>query len=89
MEKYNRMIRTLINSTEEKNELPGQILSFNADKLFSKQNKTKRQRSIIGLFVFVLLPFGRWGGHIYHGKDPQTSECNRITERVLYLFNAN
>lgn len=58
-EKHNRMIGTLINSTEEKNELPGQILSFNADESFSKQNKTRQWKSHwFCCFMFVLVPFG-------------------------------
>lgn len=50
MEKYNRIIGTLINSTVGKNELPGKILSFNSDKLFSKQNKTATEESYVLLF---------------------------------------
>lgn len=53
------MIGTLINSTKEKNELPGQILSFNADESFSKQNKTRQWMSHrFCCFMFILVPFG-------------------------------
>lgn len=60
MEKYNRIIGTLINSTVGKNELPGKILSFNSDKLFSKQNKTATEESYVLLFYVysVTLFFG-------------------------------
>lgn len=57
MEKYNRIIGTMINSTIGKNELPGKILSFNADKLFSKQNSNRRVICFVVLCLFHYLIF--------------------------------
>lgn len=54
MEKYNRLIGTLIISAGEKHELPGKFFSFNSDKLFSRYNKTSA--------------FGE--GHFYYVRDP-------------------
>lgn len=72
------MVGTLVNSTGDKNELPRQILSFNADKLFSRQNRKSLEESEVFLFcVYSTIFFGQCCV-----RDPQTLEFDRITERA-------
>lgn len=79
MEKYNRMIDTLINSPGDKNKYLGQIVYFNTSYFLNKIKQKGGRGDIAFVILFILLPF--FFLHFYCFRDPQTLECNRITEK--------